>query len=121
MSKTTYEWGIVRSIKADDGDWDFHDCDFFDPPLTNVPKWIQDLSDQDANIIFGTCRDPKMDDELKITMVAAAFPVVAENQQLREAELERLLQDVIPQSTEELDVPSFLRRQAGNKNRGFFR
>ena len=46
MSKTTYEWGIVRSIKADDGDWDFHDCDFFDPPLTNVPKWIQDLSDQ---------------------------------------------------------------------------
>ena len=82
---------------------------------------IQDLSDQDANIIFGTCRDPKMDDEIKITMVAAAFPVVAENQQLREDELERLLQDVIPQSEEELDVPSFLRKQAGNKNRGFFR
>jgi len=82
---------------------------------------IQDLSDPDANIIFGTCRDPKLDDEIKITMVAAAFPVVAENQQLREDELERLLQDVIPQSEEELDVPSFLRKQAGNKNRGFFR
>ena len=54
-------------------------------------------------------------------MVAASFPVVAENQQLREDELERLLQDVIPQSEEELDVPSFLRKQAGNKNRGFFR
>ena len=53
--------------------------------------------------------------------VAAAFPVVAENQQLREDELERLLQDVIPQSEEELDVPSFLRKQAGNKSRGFFR
>ena len=89
--------------------------------VQDAARVIQDLSDQDANIIFGTCRDPKMDDELKITMVAAAFPVVAENQQLREAELERLLQDVIPQSTEELDVPSFLRRQAGNKNRGFFR
>lgn len=82
---------------------------------------IQDLSDPDANIIFGTCRDPKLDDELKITMVAASFPVAAENQQLREDELERLLQDVIPQSEEELDVPSFLRKQAGNKNRGFFR
>ena len=82
---------------------------------------IQDLSDPEANIIFGTCRDPKLDDEIKITMVAAAFPVVAENQQLREDELERLLQDVIPQSEEELDVPSFLRKQAGNKSRGFFR
>ena len=82
---------------------------------------IQDLSDPDANIIFGTCRDAKLDDEVKITMVAASFPVMAENQQLREDELERLLQDVIPQTEEELDVPSFLRRQSGNKNRGFFR
>ncbi len=89
--------------------------------VQDAARVIQDLSDPDANIIFGTCRDPKLDDEIKITMVAAAFPVVAENQQLREDELERLLQDVIPQSEEELDVPSFLRKQAGNKNRGFFR
>ena len=89
--------------------------------VQDAARVIQDLSDPDANIIFGTCRDAKMDDEIKITMVAAAFPVVAENQQLREDELERLLQDVIPQSEEELDVPSFLRKQAGNKSRGFFR
>jgi len=89
--------------------------------VQDAARVIQDLSDPDANIIFGTCRDSKMDDEIKITMVAASFPVVAENQQLREDELERLLQDVIPQSEEELDVPSFLRRHAGNKNRGFFR
>ena len=89
--------------------------------VQDAARVIQDLSDPDANIIFGTCRDPKLDDEIKITMVAAAFPVVAENQQLREDELERLLQDAIPQSEEELDVPSFLRKQASNKNRGFFR
>ncbi len=89
--------------------------------VQDAARVIQDLADPDANIIFGTCRDSKMDDEVKITMVAASFPVVAENQQLREDELERLLQDVIPQSEEELDVPSFLRRQSGNKNRGFFR
>ena len=89
--------------------------------VQDAARVIQDLSDPDANIIFGTCRDSKLDDEGKITMVAASFPVMAENQQLREDELERLLQDVIPQSEEELDVPSFLRRQAGNKNRGFFR
>ena len=89
--------------------------------VQDAARVIQDLSDPDANIIFGTCRDSKLDDEVKITMVAASFPVMAENQQLREDELERLLQDVIPQSEEELDVPSFLRRQSSNKNRGFFR
>ena len=82
---------------------------------------IQDMADPDANIIFGTCRDAKLDDEIKLTMVAAAFPVLQETQQMREAELERLLQDVIPESEEELDVPSFLRRQSGTRNRGFFR
>ena len=39
----------------------------------------------------------------------------------REAELERLLQDVIPESEDELDVTSFLRRQSGSRSRGFFR
>jgi len=82
---------------------------------------IQDMADPDANIIFGTCRDPKLDDEVKITMVAASFPVMADNDHAREADLERLLQDVIPESEEELDVPSFLRRQSSSRNRGFFR
>ena len=82
---------------------------------------IPDLSDPDANIIFGTCRDAKLDDEVKITMVAASFPVMAENQQLREDELEALLKDVIPQSEEDMDVPTYLRGRTANKNRGFFR
>ena len=84
-------------------------------------KVIQDMSDPDANIIFGTCRDPKLDDEIKITMVAAAFPVLQETRQMREQELERLLSDVSPQSEDELDIPSFLRRQSGGRNSGLFR
>ena len=82
---------------------------------------IQEMADPDANIIFGTSRDPKLDDEVKITMVAAAFPVYPESQQAREADLERLLQDVIPETEEELDVPSFLRQKSGTRTRGFFR
>ena len=82
---------------------------------------IQEMADPEANIIFGTSRDPKLDDEVKITMVAASFPVMADNDHAREADLERLLQDVIPESEEELDVPSFLRRQSSSRNRGFFR
>ncbi len=82
---------------------------------------VQDMADPDANIIFGTCRDSRLEDELKITMVAAAFPVLYESLQMREAELDRLLQDVVPESEEELDVPSFLRQQSGTRNRGLFR
>ncbi|MEK7807051.1 MAG: cell division protein FtsZ, partial [Chloroflexota bacterium] len=81
---------------------------------------IQELSDPEANIIFGTCRDQRLEDEVKITMVAAAFPIQRDTQQMREAELDRLMKDVVPESGEELDVPSYLRRQS-SKSRGFFR
>jgi len=89
--------------------------------VQDAARVIEEMSDPDANIIFGTSRDAKLEDEVKITMVAAAFPVLQETQQMREAELERLLQDVIPESEDELDVPSFLRRQTGSRGRGFFR
>lgn len=88
--------------------------------VQDAAKVIEDMADPDANIIFGTSRDPRLDDEVKMTMVAAAFPVVQDNQRMREAELQRLLQDVSPETEEEMDVPSFLRRQSGGK-RGFFR
>jgi cell division protein FtsZ len=88
--------------------------------VQDAAKVIEDMADPDANIIFGTSRDPRLDDEVKMTMVAAAFPVVQDNQRMREAELQRLLQDVSPDTEEEMDVPSFLRRQSGGKL-GFFR
>lgn len=81
---------------------------------------IEEMADPEANIIFGTSRDPRLDDEVKMTMVAAAFPVLQDTQQMREAELQRLLQDVAPQSDDELDVPSFLRRHSTGR-RGLFR
>ena len=88
--------------------------------VQDAAQVIQDMSDPDANIIFGTCRDPRLEDEIKITMVAAAFPVMSETRQMREQELERLLADVSPLSEDDLDVPSFLRRNSGN-TRGNFR
>ncbi len=88
--------------------------------VQDAARVIEDMADPDANIIFGTSRDPRLDDEVRMTMIAAAFPVIQDNQQQREAELQRLLQDVSPQTEEEMDVPSFLRRQTGGK-RGFFR
>lgn len=82
---------------------------------------LEEMSDPDANIIFGTSRDPRLEDEVKMTMVAAAFPVLQDNQRQREAELQQLLQDIPQDSMGDLDVPSFLRRQSGGSRRGFFR
>ena len=82
---------------------------------------IEEMSDPEANIIFGTSRDPRLEDEIKITMVAAAFPVMQENQQMREAELAKLLEGLSPDVEVDLDVPSFLRNQSGGRNGGTFR
>jgi cell division protein FtsZ len=83
--------------------------------VQDAAQVIEEMADPEANIIFGTSHDPRLDDEVKMTMVAAAFPVRPDTQQMREAELQRLLQDVIPQSDEELEVPSFLRRHSTDR------
>jgi cell division protein FtsZ len=80
--------------------------------VQDAAQVIKEMADPEANVIFGTSRDPRLDDEVKMTMVAAAFPVLQDTQQMREAEWQRLLQDVAQQSDEELDVPSFLRRHS---------
>ena len=76
-----------------------------------------------ATVIFGTIRDDELDDEVRVTIVASPspLPISVDAEKLTEADLERLLLDVVPESDEELDVPSFLRRQSSSRNRGFFR
>ena len=86
--------------------------------VQDAARVIEEMSDPEANIIFGTSRDPRLDDEVKMTMVAASFPVMQDTQQMREAELQRLLQDITPEIEEELDVPSFLRHQSGTRRGG---
>ena len=82
---------------------------------------IQELADPDANVIFGTARDQKMEDEVKVTMVAASFPIPQDMEDQRDEDLRRLLRDATSEKEEDLDVPSFLRRQTAQRSRGFFR
>ena len=82
---------------------------------------IQEMADPEANVIFGTSKDQKMDDEIKVTIVAAAFPMPQGNLEQRDEELRKLLRDAIPDEGEDLDVPSFLRRQSSQRSRGFFK
>ena len=71
---------------------------------------IQEMADPEANVIFGTVKDLKMEDEIKITLIAASFPMPEETLYEREQELKRLLKDALPEG-EDLEVPSFLRRE----------
>ena len=83
---------------------------------------IQEMADPEANVIFGTAKDQKMEDEIKVTMIAGAFPIPQENLEHRDEELRRLLKDAIPnEAADDLDVPSFIRRQSAQRSRGFFR
>jgi cell division protein FtsZ len=87
---------------------------------------VQGMADQDAMVKFGTVKDVKMEDSLKMTLVAAGFPGQGESLGERETELKRLLKDALPDQGEDLDMPAFLRKQsyqqkAAPKKPGFFR
>ena len=88
--------------------------------VNEAAEVIYELTDPEANVIFGTTKDQKMDDELKVTIVAAAFPLSQDNTDPRDENLQKLLREATPEGMENLEVPSFLRKQAARRNRGFF-
>ncbi|MBE0415337.1 MAG: cell division protein FtsZ [Dehalococcoidia bacterium] len=65
--------------------------------------------DPDANIIFGVVLDPKMEDEVKITLIATGFVGATGPRIHKDEELRRLLEGT--DAEHELDVPTFLRRR----------
>jgi cell division protein FtsZ len=67
---------------------------------------ISQAVDPDANIVFGVVFDPKMDSEVRITVIATGFA----RQQGRGIYSAEELRRLIRGSGDVLDVPSFLRR-----------
>ena len=64
--------------------------------------------DPEANIIFGVVFDPKMDNDVRITLIATGFASTRGPMVRKDEELRQLLQNA--ESEHELDVPTFLRR-----------
>ena len=71
--------------------------------------------DPDANIIFGMVTDLKMENEIKLTIIATGFPT-AETLREREDHVGRMLQDALDGDGNPLDVPPFLRRYTTVRN-----
>ncbi len=67
---------------------------------------VSQAVDPNANIVFGVVFDPKMDSEVRITIIATGFA----KQQGRGIYSAEELRRLIKGSSDALDVPSFLRR-----------
>jgi len=76
---------------------------------------IRSATDPDANIFFGMVTDLKMEDEVKITIIATGFS----SEELfipKDEHISQLIMDAIHDEAE-LDIPPFLRRQNNSKRR----
>jgi cell division protein FtsZ len=94
--------------------------------INDAAEVIREAADPEANIIFGAVVDPRMQDEVKLTVIATGFDGRMEPKQsspiserlrspaLRALERQREITDPAPApnpyADEDLEVPSFLRK-----------
>ena len=81
--------------------------------LHEAAEVIQRVVDPEANIIFGMGTDLKMENEIKMTIIATGFPTM-EMLDEQEDHIKRLLKDALNQDDTDLDLPPFLRRFTKN-------
>ena len=77
---------------------------------------IERVVDPNANLIFGLVQDLKMEDEVKVTIIATGFPA-ADALIPAEEYLFSQLEMASVNGSEDLDVPPFLRRHPSLKRR----
>ena len=74
---------------------------------------IRSATDPDANIFFGMVTDLKMEDEVKITIIATGFSS-EESSTLKDEHVSQLIMSAIHEEAD-LDIPPFLRRQNNSR------
>ncbi|AYO30361.1 MAG: cell division protein FtsZ [Thermoanaerobacteraceae bacterium] len=72
--------------------------------VNEAAELISSAADPEANIIFGAVIDEKLQDEIRITVIATGF------EQFKEKSIEMEEFEVGPFADEDLDIPAFLRR-----------
>jgi cell division protein FtsZ len=78
--------------------------------VNDASTLIQEEAHEDANIIFGAVIDPKMEDEIRITVIATGFGTGEEK---RFNELKRTIA-AFPKSTDDHDFPAYLRNEVSS-------
>jgi cell division protein FtsZ len=82
--------------------------------VNEAAEIIKKAVDPEANIIFGVAHDERLDNEVRITLIATGFATMGTSRVYDDA-LTHMLKDI--KTDEELDVPSFLRRPVFNQKR----
>ena len=77
--------------------------------LQEAAEVIRRVVDPEANIIFGMVSDLKMENEIKLTIIATGFPT-PDSVQEKEDHITEILREALSSDDSELDVPPFLRR-----------
>jgi cell division protein FtsZ len=77
--------------------------------LHEAAEVIQRVVDPDANIIFGMVNDLKMENEIKLTIIATGFPT-PDAVQDRDEQINAMLRDALNKDDGQIDLPPFLRR-----------
>ena len=83
--------------------------------VNNASEAIQELVDPDANIFFGMVTDPKMEDEVRVTIIATGFPTMDTMNSTREEDLAELISNGSGNGETrelEIDLPPFLRKSS---------
>ena len=77
--------------------------------LHEAAEVIQRVVDPEANIIFGMTTDAKMENEIKLTIIATGFPTT---ETLLERDMAKTVEAVnrVAINEDSLDLPPFLRR-----------
>ncbi|MGI5838422.1 MAG: cell division protein FtsZ [bacterium] len=74
--------------------------------VNEAAEIIAQASDPDANIIFGAVIDEKLEDEVRVTVIATGFDHQLRGQDSGPDDL-----NIKPFTSDELDIPAFLRRR----------
>ena len=84
--------------------------------VNEAAEVIKQAVDPDANIIFGVVREPEMEKEMKITLIATGFATKSQVPGTsRDDEINEFLKDW--KTEDQLDIPAFLRRPLYNQRR----
>jgi cell division protein FtsZ len=84
--------------------------------LEKAAEVIRNVADPKANIIFGMVTDPKMEDEVRVTIIATGFNMADDDPYNNDNQVSQLIMDAL-EGDADLDIPPFLRRQAADRRR----
>jgi cell division protein FtsZ len=77
--------------------------------VNEAAEIIRGAVDPEANIIFGVVYDPKMENEVRLTLIATGFSAKRKPAMPKKEEMRQLLKFL--EEEEKLDTPTFLRRR----------